>query len=95
MEKLTADQIAAELAKAKGWTLNESGEITRTVTLTSFLQALVFVNAVGLLAEAMQHHPDITIKYKHVTLTLSTHDVGGLSAKDFVLAAQINQLPQI
>lgn len=93
MGKLTTDQIVAELAKVAGWALNERGELTRTFTLTSFIQALIFVNAVGLLAEAEQHHPDIAINYRRVTLALTTHDVGGLSEKDFSLAARIDQLP--
>jgi 4a-hydroxytetrahydrobiopterin dehydratase len=55
----------------------------------------MFVMAAGLLAEATQHHPDITIKWNKVTLALTTHDAGGLSEKDFDLAKQINALPSL
>jgi 4a-hydroxytetrahydrobiopterin dehydratase len=48
---------------------------------------------VGVLAEAAQHHPDITIKWNRVTLSLTTHDAGGISEKDFNLAKQIDALP--
>lgn len=93
MTKLTDRQVKARLAKAKGWSLNDSGEITKTYTFSGFPQSLMFTTAVGLLAEAAQHHPDITIKWNKVTLALTTHDAGGLSDKDFDLAKQVDSLP--
>ena len=57
-----------------------------------FRQALEFVNRVGELAEAANHHPDIAINWNRVTLTLSTHSAGGLTAADFALARQISAL---
>ena len=56
-----------------------------------FREALAFVNRVGGLAEAAGHHPDIDIRYNTVTLALTTHDAGGLSAKDFDLARAIDR----
>ena len=56
----------------------------------NFAQALTFVNQLSVFAEAADHHPDILIEYKNVTLTLTTHDEGGLSARDFSLAARID-----
>ncbi len=94
MAKLTDKQIKNRLAKAPGWALSAAGEITKTYTLAGFPQSLMFATAVGLLAEAAQHHPDITIKWNRVILALSTHDVGGLSDKDFDLAKQIDALPK-
>ena len=79
MAKLTDRQIKARLAKAKGWAINEAGEITKTYTFSGFPQSLMFTTAVGVLAEAVQHHPDITIKWNRVILSLTTHDAGGLS----------------
>jgi 4a-hydroxytetrahydrobiopterin dehydratase len=93
MAKLTDRQVKARLAKAQGWSLNDAGEITKTYTFTGFPQSLMFTTAVGVLAEAAQHHPDITIKWNKVTLALTTHDVGGLSDKDFNLAKQVDALP--
>lgn len=91
-EKLSDAQIAERLAGLQGWTL-EGGMLVRTFTLKDFTAALTFVGAVGHLAEAAGHHPDITINYNRVKLALTTHDSGGITEKDFALAAQINALP--
>jgi 4a-hydroxytetrahydrobiopterin dehydratase len=89
--KLSDSEVQAHLTKVPGWTL-ENGEITRTIKLGSFPAALVFVCAVGHLAESANHHPDILIKYKNVKLSLVTHDAGGLTDNDFALATRINDL---
>ncbi|HZR53204.1 MAG TPA: 4a-hydroxytetrahydrobiopterin dehydratase [Streptosporangiaceae bacterium] len=91
MELLTEGQIAAELDTVKTWT-HEGSQITRQVVRADFRDALLFVNAVGYLAEAAGHHPDIAIAWNTVTLTLSTHSAGGLTANDFALARQIDAL---
>jgi 4a-hydroxytetrahydrobiopterin dehydratase len=93
MTQLTEKQIKTRLSKTKGWKTNAAGEIEKTFVLPGFPQSLMFVTAVGLLAEAAQHHPDITIKWNKVTLALTTHDASGLSEKDFDLAKQIDALP--
>lgn len=93
MAKLDDAQIQERLAQAEGWRLNEAGEIIKTYTFSGFPQSLMFATAVGVLAEAAQHHPDITIKWNKVTLALTTHDAGGLTDKDFDLARQIDALP--
>jgi 4a-hydroxytetrahydrobiopterin dehydratase len=90
--KLSEAEVKAHLEELSAWTL-ENGEITRTVKLRDFTAALVFVGGVGLLAEAAGHHPDITITYNRVKLALVTHDAGGLTEKDFALAAEIDALP--
>lgn len=89
---LTPDEIAHGLTQTAGWTLRDGSEIARVFTLPSFPAALVFAAAVGHLAERMGHHPDILIQYRKVTLSLSTHDAGGLTALDFDLARAINAL---
>jgi 4a-hydroxytetrahydrobiopterin dehydratase len=91
MTLLTADQIQAELTAVGGWELDGS-QITRTVTRKDFGDALRYVNAVGYLAEQAFHHPDITVSWNKVTLTLSTHSEGGLTVNDFNLAKGINAL---
>jgi 4a-hydroxytetrahydrobiopterin dehydratase len=91
-DKLTDTQIKKQLGKAQGWA-RQGDEISKTYSLTSFPAALAFVSTVGHLAEAADHHPDIFVQYKKVTLTLSTHSAGGLTEKDFALAAQIDALP--
>ena len=95
MAKLNDEQITDRLTKLGNWSKSANDEISRTFLLSGFAQALVFVNAVGLLAEAAQHHPDITIQWRRVTLLLTTHDEGGLTDKDLDLAAQIDRLPLI
>ncbi len=91
MDKLSNADITTRLAATPGWT-REDDAITRTFTLPGFPAALVFAAAVGQLAEKQDHHPDILIKYRDVILTLSTHDAGGLTAKDFDLAGAINAI---
>ncbi len=88
---LTPSEIEQELTNLPGW-IHVGNEITRTFTLPSFPAALAFVSAVGHLAERADHHPDILIKYRKVTLTLSTHSAGGLTEKDFDLATEINAI---
>ena len=66
------------------------GAIERTYALPTFRASLAFVAYVGELAEAKNHHPDIDIRYNKVTLALSTHDAGGITAKDFELARLVD-----
>jgi 4a-hydroxytetrahydrobiopterin dehydratase len=91
MDLLTEDEIAAELSKVTGWS-RDRGSITCTVTRDDFRGAMLFAGAVAYLAEEAGHHPDITIQWNRVTLTLSTHSAGGLTAADFRLAAKISAL---
>src|ERR1700758_2796778 len=91
MATLTPEQVATELMTTPGWQVSE-GQITRTVTRKDFRDALLFVNAVGFLAERANHHPDILIAWNAVTLSLMTHSAGGLTGNDFALAREINGL---
>ncbi len=91
METLTSEQVTAELATTPGWEVAD-GQITRTVTRKDFRDALLYVNAVGYVAEQANHHPDIAISWNKVTLTLVTHSAGGLTSKDFAIARQVNDL---
>ncbi|HXG37767.1 MAG TPA: 4a-hydroxytetrahydrobiopterin dehydratase [Bacteroidota bacterium] len=88
---LTEEQIQQQLRELKGWT-RSGNEIKKTVRLQDFVRAMGFVNSVALLAEKMDHHPDIDIRWNTVHLTLSTHSAGGLTEYDFTLARQIDQL---
>lgn len=81
--------IAAGLARLPGWA-RAGRAIARTYRLPDFRAALVFVNRVGELAERQNHHPDIAVHYNEVTLTLWSHDAGGLTERDFKLAATID-----
>jgi 4a-hydroxytetrahydrobiopterin dehydratase len=90
-EILTQEQLATELAATPGWIVSDA-QLTRTLTRTDFRDALLFVNAVGYLAERANHHPDVHIAWNTVTLTLSTHSAGGLTSTDFDLAREVNDL---
>jgi len=86
---LTQARAEELLMQTPGWELQDT-YITRTYRFTDFKEAMVFVNRVADLAEAEGHHPDITITYSTVTLTLTTHAIAGLSENDFILAAKID-----
>jgi len=85
---LSADMIREKLKSLGGWTL-EGNEIRKQFVFESFMPAVRFVNRVAELAEAADHHPDILINYRKVTMSLSTHSAGGLTEKDFLLARKI------
>jgi 4a-hydroxytetrahydrobiopterin dehydratase len=70
----------------------EGDVLVKVVRRGNFAGALAFVNAVGALAEAADHHPDIDIRWDTVTLLLTTHSAGGLTEKDVALAAEIDRL---
>jgi 4a-hydroxytetrahydrobiopterin dehydratase len=91
MDLLTETQISAELAELPAWT-REGNEIATTTVRKDFRDALLYVGAVAYLAEKASHHPDVAISWNRVTLTLSTHSAGGLTANDFALARQISAL---
>jgi 4a-hydroxytetrahydrobiopterin dehydratase len=93
MPRLTQDQINTRLAQLPGWDVHE-GLLTKTFNVRSFAHGVLFVGAIGQYAEAANHHPDLSLHgYSHVTVQLSTHSEGGLTDKDFDLAAQIEALP--
>jgi 4a-hydroxytetrahydrobiopterin dehydratase len=85
---LTDEQISERLAGVPGWT-RQGDSIVHTETLADFKAAIFYVGAIAYLAEAANHHPDFTIQWNKVTLTLSTHSAGGLTESDFALAKQI------
>jgi 4a-hydroxytetrahydrobiopterin dehydratase len=91
MELLTEAQITAELPAVPAWTRDGSA-ITAVTERADFRDALLYVGAVAYLAERANHHPDVAISWNRVTLTLSTHSAGGLTANDFALARQISAL---
>jgi len=91
MPKLPQEEIDRALSQLPGWKL-QGNEIRKTYTHDSFAEAIVFVNAVAHLAELANHHPDIDIRYKNVTIALTTHDQGGLTEKDINLARRIEEI---
>lgn len=92
MKKLTLSEIESELQEFPDWKLNSSGQIEREFSFKDFKESIFFVNSISYLAEKHQHHPDIKIFYNKVIISVNTHDVGGISKKDFELANSINFL---
>jgi 4a-hydroxytetrahydrobiopterin dehydratase len=89
------DDIAVEEGPRRllGWE-RRGNQIIKTFVREAFAQAMVFVNQVAAVAEAAGHHPDIDIRWNKVTLALSSHGEGGLTERDFQLAARIQELDQ-
>ena len=86
--RLSNDQIQAALPGIPGWKC-DGKQISARFRFEDFAGAMAFVNRVAKLAEAANHHPDIDIRWNVVTLVLSTHSAGGLTAADFQLAAEV------
>ena len=84
--KLTREDAERRMTSLPGWTL-DGDAIRKQFTFRDFPEAIAFVNRLAPEAEKVDHHPDILINYKRVTLTYSTHDEGGLTEKDFAGAA--------
>jgi 4a-hydroxytetrahydrobiopterin dehydratase len=91
MPLLTHDQVVEKLAGLPLWQLS-APNIERTVTFADFPAAIAFVNRIAAAAEQANHHPDIDIRWNKVRLALSSHDAGGLTDRDFSLAAEIDSL---
>jgi 4a-hydroxytetrahydrobiopterin dehydratase len=91
MPKLTTSDIQNRMKTLSGWTL-EGDVIKKQFTFRDFPEAIAFVNRLAPKAEAADHHPDILINYKRVTLTYSTHSEGGLTEKDFEGAAAADRI---
>lgn len=90
MARLSLSEAEQRIKGLTGWTL-EGDAIRKQYTFRDFLEAITFVNCLAPKAEAADHHPDILINYKRVTLTYSTHSEGGLTVKDFEGAAMADR----
>ncbi len=91
MAELLSDiAIQRELGSLPGWS-RRGDLLTRTYAFRTFPDAIAFVNRVAAAAESANHHPDIDIRYSRVTLSLSTHDAGGITQNDLDLAKAIDR----
>lgn len=89
MNKLNEQEVQSRLKFLDGWSYGDN-QIEKEFKLEDFKSALSFVNKIGEEAEEMNHHPDLFIhSYNKVKITISTHDAGGLTEKDFQLAEKI------
>ncbi len=89
--KLTNEEIEAELDGLAGWVVVD-GKLHREFAFGTFVEAFGFMSSLALVAESKNHHPEWFNVYNRVVIDLNTHDVGGLSARDFDLARAANEL---
>ena len=90
-KKLSAAEIEEELQRLDGWSL-QNGKLHKDLTFDDFVAAFGFMTQAALVAEAMQHHPEWFNVWNRVSIDLTTHDVDGISDKDFAFAAKVDQL---
>jgi 4a-hydroxytetrahydrobiopterin dehydratase len=84
-------EVQRQLGALPGWS-RKGATLQKTYHFADFPAGIAFLARVAEVAEALQHHPDIDVRYTRVTFLLSTHDSGGITAKDFELATRIEQL---
>ena len=89
--KLSDLEIERALGRLPGWS-RRADTLVKTFSFQRFADGITFVNRVAKAADAMDHHPDIDIRYTKITFTLSTHDAGGVTDSDLKLAEQIEKL---
>ena len=91
MPKLNPEEITAKLRALPGWERNGDA-IVKQYTFKEFMDGIRFINRIAEIAEQMDHHPDaMVVNYRRITFTLTTHDQGGISEKDFKLADAIEK----
>ncbi len=96
VDPLNQYEAESYMTEVPGWELsNDFKMISKTYTFRDFVKAMTFVEAVADIAEIEGHHPDIHISYNKVKLELYTHSIKGLSENDFIVAAKVEQIPQI
>jgi 4a-hydroxytetrahydrobiopterin dehydratase len=93
MKLLSDEEVLSRLGALPGWKIEEQ-VLVKTFKFKDFRAALHFVNRLGDVAEEANHHPDIDIRYNRVRLSLTTHDAGGLTGKDFDLAGRAEKLAE-
>jgi len=89
---LPADEVRRRAAtELPDWSFRD-GRLSRTLAFPSYMEGVDFVREVARIAEAMDHHPDMTLGYRRVDVAIWSHDAGGVTQRDFALAAQIDAL---
>ena len=90
---LLQSDILEQLATTLPQWSQVDGSLKRVFKTGNFVNGLILLNAIGYLAEKIDHHPDIELTYPQLIVRLKTHDVDGITEKDFALASAINSLP--
>ncbi|MBD5632931.1 MAG: 4a-hydroxytetrahydrobiopterin dehydratase [Candidatus Eremiobacteraeota bacterium] len=91
MDTLTHEEVAKLLVDLPGWH-HRGNAIEKHFDLKDFNGSMAFVNAIAKAANAQDHHPDMAISWNEVGITLCSHDAGGLTSRDFILAATIDKI---
>jgi 4a-hydroxytetrahydrobiopterin dehydratase len=92
---LSATEVVTRLSAIQGWKLTGEGAgvaIEKTYTFDNYYETISFVNAVAFIANAQDHHPDLSVHYNRCVVRFNTHDVKGLSETDFECASQVDAL---
>lgn len=90
---MTEEEYAPYIAElSSGWEIVEGKKLIKTFSFADFVSAVQFVNAITIIAESENHHPDLEVGWGRVVVRLWTHKIGGLSKSDFILAAKIDEL---
>lgn len=90
-KKMSKEEIENALADLSGWK-TENAQLKKRFSFANFAAALSFVNRVGAIAEASDHHPDVLFGWGYAEFFITTHDAGGITERDFALARQINEI---
>ncbi len=92
---LTASELVTRLAQLEGWVLSGDGDavaIEKTYRFANYYETISFVNALAFIANAQDHHPDLSVHYGRCVVRFNTHDVHGISETDFDCARQVDAL---
>jgi len=93
LKKLDPLEVKEALSKIKDWDLNEkTSTISKEFTFKGYYKTIAFVNSIAWLAQKTVHHPDLTVSFGKCKVSMTTHDVDGLSYKDFYMAKEIDTL---
>jgi len=87
---LAKEKVEEYMKEVQGWEVQENKVIEKTFSFKTFRESIDFVNQAAGIAEQEQHHPDMHIRYRKVTLELTTHAIKGLSENDFIMASKID-----
>ena len=88
-QKLSDLEIQRALGRLSGWA-RRGDTLTKTFSFNRFADGIAFINRIAAIADEMNHHPDIDVRYTKITITLSTHDAGGITDSDLMLAERID-----
>ena len=89
--RLSADELAAHVATLPGWT-NAGDRIVKEYALANYYETMAFVNALAMIANREDHHPDLAVHYAKCEVTFATHDAGGVTLNDVICAAKTERL---